>query len=367
MSGASITAVSWCFGGVALGVVAVRLYTRVVALRRAGWDDTFITLSLASALICSALVQVAVSYGLGRHLNDISNPDQQVQAIKYTVIAPNFSVISTTTGKISVTIFLLRLMGQSASAPRRWFLYILMVVSIAWNVLAIVAIIGFCRPSERIWNQKVEGSCFSLNFQLVAGISQAAFNAFNDLALALFPAYIFWRVQLAFKMKFAIISVMGAGIFAAAATVVKCILLKNLPAHADITWSWADITIWYTIEVTIPALSTQPQLIDTIRLVLQRSRKSSAYMRSESTPRQKPIPLFRRAPDASLFATQTETKVDRGDSRHSSQENILGNTGIHKTTEVRVSQEPRQENEGNSHFPQLTPSWGPSNRPSCGK
>ncbi|OQE47250.1 hypothetical protein PENCOP_c001G04670 [Penicillium coprophilum] len=360
MSGVSITAVSWCFGGVALGVVAVRLYTRVVALRRAGWDDTFITLSLASALVCSALVQVAVSYGLGRHLNDISDPNQQVQAIKYTVIAPNFSVISTTTGKISVTIFLLRLMGQSASAPRRWFLYILMAVSIAWNVLAIVAIIGFCRPSERIWNPKVEGSCFSLNFQLVAGISQAAFNAFNDLALALFPAYIFWRVQLAFKMKFAIISVMGAGIFAAAATVVKCILLKNLPAHADITWSWADITIWYTIEMYVIIIcASLPTLRQSYSVVLQRSRKSSAYMRSESTPRQKPIPLVRRAPDASLFATQTETRVDRGDSRHSSQDNILGNTGIQKTTEVRVSQEPRREDEGNPHFLQLNPFWGP--------
>ncbi|KGO73073.1 hypothetical protein PITC_098110 [Penicillium italicum] len=244
--GVNITTVSWCFGGFALGVVVVRLYTRVVALRRAGWDDFFITLSLENALVCSSLVQVAVSYGLGRHLSDIPDVDRQVQAIKYTVIAPNFSVLSTTTGKISVTIFLLRLMGQAASAPRRWFLYIIMAVSIAWNVLAIVVIIGFCRPPERIWNSKVDGSCFSLNLQLVAGTSQAAFNAFNDLALAVFPAYIFWHVQLAFKMKVAIISVMGAGVFAAAATLVKCILLKNLPAHSDITWSWADITMWYT-------------------------------------------------------------------------------------------------------------------------
>ncbi|KAF7518290.1 hypothetical protein PCG10_000530 [Penicillium crustosum] len=210
--GVNITAVSWCLGGVALAVVGVRLYTRVVALRRAGWDDFFIALSLANALVCSSLVQVGVSYGLGRHLGDIPNAYQQLQAIKYTVIAPNFSVVSTTTGKVSVTIFLLRLMGQSASAPRRWFLYIMMAVSIAWNVLAIVVIIGFCRPPERIWNPKVDGSCFSLNFQLVAGTSQAAFNAFNDLALAVVPAYIFWHVQLASKMKVAIISVMGAGI-----------------------------------------------------------------------------------------------------------------------------------------------------------
>lgn len=208
----SITAVSWVFGSLALVVVGMRLYTRLVALRRAGWDDFFIALSLLSALVCSGLVQVAVNYGLGRHANEITDPYRQMQAFKYTVIAPNFSIVSTTTGKISATIFLLRLMGQSATLARRWFLYILMVLSVAWNTLCIIAIIGFCRPAERIWNPKAEGSCFSLQFQLVAGTSQAAFNAFNDLALAIFPAYIFWRIQLALKMKVAIVAVMGAGV-----------------------------------------------------------------------------------------------------------------------------------------------------------
>lgn len=124
--GVNITAVSWAFGGVALGVVGMRLYTRVVALRRAGWDDFFIALSLVNALICSSFVQVAVHYGLGRHMSDIADPSQQLLAFKYTVIARNFPIVSTTTGKMSVTIFLLRFMGQSGSTARRWLLYVLM-------------------------------------------------------------------------------------------------------------------------------------------------------------------------------------------------------------------------------------------------
>lgn len=208
----SITAVSWVFGCIASGGVAMRLYTRGIVLRRAGWDDFFIALSLASALTCTALVQVAVNYGLGRHAGEITDPYRLMQAFKYTVIAPNFSVVSTTTGKISVTIFLLRLMGQSATLYRRWFLYILMIISVAMNVLCIIAIIGFCRPAERIWNPSVKGSCLSLKFQLVAGTSQASYNAFCDIALAVFPAFIFWRVQLPVKMRVAIVAVMGAGV-----------------------------------------------------------------------------------------------------------------------------------------------------------
>jgi hypothetical protein len=117
----SITAVSWTLGSLCVVIVAVRLYTRALVTRQLGWDDSFITLSLVcmhlpnnawrgslyfwlklSAIICSALAQVAVYYGLGKHTGDISNPGHRTQAAKYTVIALNFSVVSTTTGKISV-------------------------------------------------------------------------------------------------------------------------------------------------------------------------------------------------------------------------------------------------------------------------
>ena len=107
------------------------------------------------------------------HMTDIPDPESRIQAYKYTVIAPNFSVVSTTTGKISVAIFLLRLMGPTASAWRRWFLYILTVISIGMNILAIIVIIGFCRPPEKIWRPETPGSCFSLQLQLVAGTAQA--------------------------------------------------------------------------------------------------------------------------------------------------------------------------------------------------
>lgn len=101
-----------------------------------------------------------------------------------------------------------------------------------------------------------------------------------------------------------------------------------------------------------------PTLRQSYSVVLQRSRKTSAYTSTQSAPRQKPIPLVRRAPDASLFATRTELQVDRQDSRHSSQEKILEYVGIQKTTKVHLFQEPRRENEENPHFPQSNPFRG---------
>lgn len=126
-----------------------------------------------SALTCSALAQVAIKYGLGMHFLDIESPSDRINAFKYTIIAPCFSVVSTTTGKISVVLFLLRVLGRTASKAQKYFLYILTIVSIILNTLCIVVLAGFCIPAERIWNPHVPGHCMSLLTQLVIGLTQA--------------------------------------------------------------------------------------------------------------------------------------------------------------------------------------------------
>lgn len=100
--------------------------------------------------------------------------------------------------------------------------------------------------------------------------------------------------------------------------------------------------------------ATLPTLRQSYSVVLNHSRKTSAYTHTQSTPRQRPIPLRHRSLDASLFATQTERPPAGAGSRHSSQEYIL-DAGIHKTTEVHVVQEDPAEGLRNPHFPQPDP------------
>ncbi|GLA52313.1 hypothetical protein AnigIFM63604_009162 [Aspergillus niger] len=403
--GPQITAVSWSFGGVAIIVVTIRLYTRLILTRKTGWDDFFIVLSLLSAIVCSGLAQTGVHYGLGKHMADISNAEWKIEAFKYTVIAPNFSMVSTTTGKLSVAVFLLRLMGQTASPAKRWFLYIFSVISVAWNVLAIVAIMGYCRPAEKIWRPEVPGSCFSLKFQLIAGISQASFNAFADLTLALFPIIIFWSVQLPWKMKLGVIAVMGAGILAAAATLVKAILLKSLPAHSDITCEHQNSgraqTLKKKLNIELQGLgpilqhgtpntilstplessgahpvhrqmyviiicATLPTLRQSYNFALHRTRYLGSYYKGShseavaAAARQKPIPLVRRQPDQSLFETFADetglVNVASHEDSHVSPERGSNHTSITKTTEIEVHEESKSRGDiENPHFPRANP------------
>ncbi|KAI2851435.1 hypothetical protein CBS12448_8518 [Aspergillus niger] len=359
--GPQITAVSWSFGGVAIIVVTIRLYTRLILTRKAGWDDFFIVLSLLSAIVCSGLAQTGVHYGLGKHMADISNAEWKIEAFKYTVIAPNFSMVSTTTGKLSVAVFLLRLMGQTASPAKRWFLYIFSIISVAWNVLAIVAIMGYCRPAEKIWRPEVPGSCFSLKFQLIAGISQASFNAFADLTLALFPIIIFWSVQLPWKMKLGVIAVMGAGIL-----VLGRYYNMVLVSHSHLHESSGAHPVHRQMYVII-ICATLPTLRQSYNFALHRTRYLGSYYKGShseaaaaAAARQKPIPLLRRQPDQSLFekfADETGlVNVASHEDSHVSPERGSNHTSITKTTEIEVHEESKSKGDiENPHFPRANP------------
>lgn len=54
----------------------------------------------------TALVTAVVHYGLGLDLFDIDDPNNQINAIKYLTIAPNFSILSVAAGKVSIVLLI---------------------------------------------------------------------------------------------------------------------------------------------------------------------------------------------------------------------------------------------------------------------
>jgi hypothetical protein len=46
----------------------------------------------------------------------------------------------------------------------------------------------------------------------LTGSTLLAYNALTDFALATFPAFVFWKVQVALRVKLTIILVMAAGL-----------------------------------------------------------------------------------------------------------------------------------------------------------
>ncbi|MCJ1365840.1 hypothetical protein MMC16_004965 [Acarospora aff. strigata] len=76
-------------------------------------------------------------------------------------------------GKLSIVVFLLRVMGQAKTRAKTWFLYGISIVQIILNIEAIIVVMGFCVPAQKIWNPKIEGWCMSPTSQEIGGLIQA--------------------------------------------------------------------------------------------------------------------------------------------------------------------------------------------------
>ncbi|RWA09267.1 hypothetical protein EKO27_g5828 [Xylaria grammica] len=219
--------VSWALGSIVIVITVARILGRTLVTKQTGWDDFFMILGSLSAIVCSSLVTVGVTYGIGRHRDDIKNPSDLSEAIKYTIVSPAFSIVSSTSSKISILIFLVRLMGVTAKRWHLIFLWGLCAVLIILNVIAIVVIVRFCDPPHKQWQPWVPGTCIDPQ------------------------------------------------IHAAGATIVKVYLLKDLDKHADITWYWAPITLWYTAEMdVIIIVGTIPTLWPLVRFIRRKNIQS---------------------------------------------------------------------------------------------
>ncbi|KAJ2990353.1 hypothetical protein NUW58_g2995 [Xylaria curta] len=264
--------VSWVLTGLVIVITITRIIGRTLFMKQAGWDDLFMIIGSLSALACSALVTVAVSHGLGRHQGEIKDPDDLSEAIKYTILAPNLSIVSSTCGKISVLIFLVRLVGLSAKRWHLYFLWGLCAILIAFNIVAIVFIIRFCDPPQKQWQPWLPGTCLNPEIQRNVGFVQSAYNALVDVIVAIFPALFIMRLKMTLRTKIGLSVLMGGGIFAAGATIVKIYLLKDLDKHSDITWYWAPITLWYTAEMDVIIIVGSFPILWTLARILRQKK-----------------------------------------------------------------------------------------------
>ncbi|KAA8651092.1 uncharacterized protein ATNIH1004_003785 [Aspergillus tanneri] len=106
-----IDAVSWPFFGVSLILCVLRLYARARIIRSLGWDDAFLVLAMICAAMNSSLATVSAHYGTGRHMVDLAD-HQRLMATKYNWLSQGFHVMSTNWGKVSVAMFLLRIIRK---------------------------------------------------------------------------------------------------------------------------------------------------------------------------------------------------------------------------------------------------------------
>lgn len=118
-------------------------------------------------IILSGFVTYYASIGGLRHLFYLQ-PEQQALAVKYNWITQPWAIFGFATGKISVALLILRLIGPN-TVWRKWILYVSMVSVLIFNSVDCIITFAQCDPPRALWTPELivsgEAKCWDSTVQ----------------------------------------------------------------------------------------------------------------------------------------------------------------------------------------------------------
>ncbi|KAI0113594.1 hypothetical protein GGR51DRAFT_506031, partial [Nemania sp. FL0031] len=248
-NGVDLNIVNWTGVGLSTVVFAVRAYTRFFIARSIGLDDLFMLLSLLASFAAAGLITAAVHYGLG------GQGMPSLLASKYSFLSGIPVLIAQAFGRVSFAFTLLSVLGVTRA--RQWFLYVIIAFQFIFLSVVLALSYGLCSPVSVFWDPNASESeeCLIRYHTVVVdrwNFFQTAWDAGTDLVLALFPALIFSTMNMKLRLKIGLICLMGLGVFASIATIVKAIEFATLyQATGGSNYAQATIFIWTVIQVYV--------------------------------------------------------------------------------------------------------------------
>ncbi|EED12777.1 integral membrane protein [Talaromyces stipitatus ATCC 10500] len=271
--------------------------------------------------------------------------DIQIQnTVKWVFLCEFFSILSPGIGRIAYAFLLLGLVP-----PVQWrtrFLWSIIAIQFVVDIVTIIISFAQCRPLSTFWNHDVSGTCWSPSVQQDTGFFQGSVCSAVDLTLAVFPASMFWNLNMERKKKIFLSCLMGLGVFAMTASIIKTIELRAITAAADLTYAMAQLAIWWTLEANLVLIATS---IPTLGPIIRRQHRHPSPVPDGSSRSSKGGGAQATRPWHALFYAK-RSKTERGSSEdlwpgvpkaYALEESVSREQkrGIKKTTTIGVGYE----------------------------
>lgn len=154
---------------------------------------------------------MSVKHGFGKDLTKLP-PVDQAAVLKYIAIQIPVVTFSTTFARSAFIIYLLPLLGTNKYYKA--LLWAFMVIQFAGNTASAVLPLSICRDVAALWDPAVAASttCGDLTSVIDFAYYSNTFNSATDLFLAVFPAVVFWHLNLKLRIKISLIVLLSLGI-----------------------------------------------------------------------------------------------------------------------------------------------------------
>ncbi|KLU91328.1 hypothetical protein MAPG_09849 [Magnaporthiopsis poae ATCC 64411] len=247
--GPEIIATCVALTAIALVFVGLRIFVRLKFVRFLGTDDYLMVLAATVLTGMGGVIINEATHGQGRHIEYISAEDYKVATYMNFISQPT-CLVSLTLARLSICFFLLRF---APSKGYKWFLWFQIGLNIVVCIVFSLQSLLQCRPMEFIWNKDLPGGgeCMAPSSLVLGGLINSSLTVVSDFALAVLPIPMLWNVQMNWRVKLSIISILSLGFFTVGAAIKKTVALTNWGKRGDFMWDTADITIWYTAEIAV--------------------------------------------------------------------------------------------------------------------
>ncbi|KAK5993256.1 hypothetical protein PT974_06685 [Cladobotryum mycophilum] len=233
--------------------VSLRIYTRAVIINSLKMDDWLMLVSQAIFTASCAFIFEGVKKGMGRHNDAITDDDAKVAALKWQAVATITYILNMMFIKLSIGVFLLRL---SVKTIYNYIIRTSLTIIVFWSLGIFVWDILQCMPVEKQWDYRItRGS-----------VPRLGVLSLLLMLLALLPIPMLWSVKMSKQAKATVIVILGLGIFASIATLIRFRFLDTLQDSGDLLFSSTEAMIWTIIE---PGVAIVASSLATIRPLLR--------------------------------------------------------------------------------------------------
>ncbi|KAF1816124.1 hypothetical protein P152DRAFT_454362 [Eremomyces bilateralis CBS 781.70] len=223
-----------------------RMYTRLHPVVTLRWDDFVMSLSVVLTIIHYGLIVHATNLGAGRHFYYLQLPQLDAAGC-ILFIMQMIWIWCITFVKFSVALMLYR---TREDRPWRLWLSGFMGLLVAIGIVVSALQLGQCRPIRAFWNPFVPGAkCWSKTFATNVLHGASAFFLATDLVLSLLPLTFILKLRRPRRDKIVIGCLMGLGLIASAASLVKILRTNIMATSQDPIWDLPDLALWAWIEL----------------------------------------------------------------------------------------------------------------------
>ncbi|KAK2758676.1 hypothetical protein FQN54_003366 [Arachnomyces sp. PD_36] len=228
---------------ISLVLLCLRIYSKLRPEPRLGSSDYFIIAGTLLSLSGYGSGIAAATYGWGHRTPFVSDYDRTV-ALKFVFAIQIQYTLSVSLIRMSVALSLLRLSMNKVWKGTLWGLLIIQFfTSVGW----MVAILAWCRPLRGVWEYVEDTQCWDFKYEVLYGWVTNGIYALMDLAFALMPIKLVWKLRRPLREKILIGILMATGLFATIAACAKGVAFKNF-GHGDMLSNGVPTTFYAKIE-----------------------------------------------------------------------------------------------------------------------